>query len=444
MRSFDGTDDGEIPDFVGARDHVLDLLLVFIRALRRGGARIPADASLNAAQGLAEVGFDDRERVRAALRATLISREEDLPIFERFFPEFWRRLTDEADLLDELYDTEDGGDDAADPIAPLGGAPGGSDDPAEVTDGDDGDTDLNPIETTAATETPAEPADGTDRDATTTAVYSPSGRSEPVAAARAAVVDDSDLERPVDALTDAIAGLRGRRWGPGGDERIDTRRALRRSFSTGGTLLSVPQTERQASGVRATLLVDVSQSVLDTIDRSFLIRFLRRVSAEWWNVRIFFFDTSVREVTDEFDAPTSEAALQALDRAETEWGGGTRIGNALTSIQTRSPDAVDRDTIVFVISDGLEVGELEDLERGMTWLSRRAEAVLWLNPLAGSPEYAPSCRGMETALPYVDGLFAFTNPTDITEIARQLSRQGLHGSIGFEHDPRRFESTPEM
>ncbi|MFB6299212.1 MAG: VWA domain-containing protein [Halobacteriales archaeon] len=441
MRSFDGIDDDDIPDFVGARDHILDLLLVFIRALRQAGAQVPADASLSAAEALAEVGFDDRERVRAAMRATLISREEDLPIFERFFPEFWRRLSDEATLLDELSDTDDSDEESADPMAPLGGAPDGSDEPSSVNDGDDADTNLDPIETTAPTEAPADQTADNDGDATTTAVYSPSGRSEPVSVARAAVADDSDLERPVDVLTDAIAGLRGRRWGSGGDERIDTRRALRRSFSTGGTLISVPRTERQDSGVRATVLVDVSQSVLDTIDRSFLVRFLRRISAEWWNVRIFFFDTDIREVTDEFDAPTSAAALQALDRAETEWGGGTRIGNALTTIKERNPNTVDRETIVFVISDGLEVGELDDLEAGMTWLSRRAEAVLWLNPLAGSPEYAPTCRGMETALPYLDGLFAFTGPDDITEIARQLNRQGLHGTIGFEHDPRRFEST---
>jgi hypothetical protein len=44
---------------------------------------------------------------------------------------------------------------------------------------------------------------------------------------------------------------------------------------------------------------------------------------------------------------------------------------------------------------------------------------------------------MATALPYVDGLFAFTESADFAEVARQLNHYGLRGPIGYEHDPRR-------
>jgi uncharacterized protein with von Willebrand factor type A (vWA) domain len=190
--------------------------------------------------------------------------------------------------------------------------------------------------------------------------------------------------------------------------------------------------------VRACLLVDVSRSVLDVLDRSFLVTFLRRATAEWRDVRVFFFDEDIREVTESFDARTSKGAIDALDRAETEWGGGTRIGASLARLRTDSPEAVSRESAVFVLSDGLEMGDVDSLEREAARLSRRAGAVFWCNPLAASVEYEPTARGMAAALPYVDGLFAFSGPADLAEMAYQLDRRGQHGRIGYEYDPRRI------
>jgi uncharacterized protein with von Willebrand factor type A (vWA) domain len=48
------------------------------------------------------------------------------------------------------------------------------------------------------------------------------------------------------------------------------------------------------------------------------------------------------------------------------------------------------------------------LKREMEYLSRKCHKVIWLNPLAGDPDYEPLCRGMNTALPYVDHFMAAT------------------------------------
>ncbi|MFB6171088.1 MAG: VWA domain-containing protein [Haloarculaceae archaeon] len=251
----------------------------------------------------------------------------------------------------------------------------------------------------------------------------------------------SDLDGAFRDLARALADLPARRWQAGGD-RTDVRRALRESFGTGGTVLSVPGRSRQRSAMRALLLVDVSRSVLDTVDRGFLIDVLRHARRRWRDARAFLFDETLREVTDAVDAPSAQVAIDALEAAEAEWGGGTRIGASLARLRETAPEAVDRRTTVFVVSDGLEMGEVSVLEREVAWLARRAERVLWLNPLATAAEYEPTARGMAAALPYLDGLFAFAGPDDVREAARQLRQQGPGGRVGYQFDARRGRPRP--
>jgi uncharacterized protein with von Willebrand factor type A (vWA) domain len=421
---------GGVPDVVEARDRVREALVAFARSLRRAGAEVPANAAAEAARALVEAGFEE-EPARAALRATLVSRRADLPEFERQFPAFWRAI--QAGLTGVEADDaptqspEDG-------LAPLGGSqPGG--DPGEAADGDGDDDAVGTAERTVRGD--AAPEDDRDEDdrPVTAAVYSRTGSPEPVSVP-ATVLREDGLAGPMRELTRAIADLPGRRWVGDGDRRVDVRRALRESFGTGGAVASVPRRDRKRTAVRATLLVDVSQSVLDTVDRGFLLGTLHRAVAAWRDVRVFFFDEGLREVTDAFDGATAAGAVRELERAETEWGGGTRIGDALGSLRTGYPDAVDRETVTIVVSDGLETGDVDDLAANAAWLARQSATVLWGNPLAGSPEYEPTARGMAAALPYVDGLFAFAGPDDLAEMARQLRLRGAGGSIGYEHDPR--------
>lgn len=449
--------DNEVPDFSGVRDTLISELVRFVRVLRYEEVTVPANAAITGAQALIEVGFDDEETGKAALRATFVSRPEDLPTFDRLFPRFWKRLRETLAGTRRSFEPESGDEAEEDGVVSLARmnrqlnedteVNRDREEPLEFASGEQGEGEDRPGESTPDEKAPGgrqelAEDDGDEPDpeeeGAESAIYSPAGQSTMVDVDEAAILNRRDgLAAAIDRLGAAIAGLRGRRWSRSGAGHVDTRQALRRSFGTGGTVLDVPERERKRSAVRAVLLVDVSRSVLDTIDRGFLLRFLWQVHSRWRSVRVFFFDTSIREVTDQFDAPTIDDAVSALEQAEAAWGGGTRIGHAIETIQQRHPDTIDRDTVVFVLSDGLEVGELDLLEREMAWLSQRAGAVFWLNPLATSTEYEPTCQGMDVSIQYVDGLFGFTEADDIDEIARQLHRHGLFGNIGYEHDPRR-------
>ena len=61
----------------------------FIRALRASGVRISLAESQEALHALEQVGVQDREVFRDALKATLIKTANAQPSFEYFFPLFF-------------------------------------------------------------------------------------------------------------------------------------------------------------------------------------------------------------------------------------------------------------------------------------------------------------------------------------------------------------------
>lgn len=421
------------PDVAAARDHVVREVVRLARALRRDGAAVPADAAIPAARSLAEVGLDDRDRVRAALRATLVTDAGDRPAFEAAFPDFWDRLKSgiassaARDGTDGLADDERGGTDADG--EPVDLAPDAT--PDAGLDGAGRSTEAGSVRSRRVAGTDAaETVDDNGR----AGAYSAVGE-------RSAVGDDATDGEPVGSATmrrfeRALATLAGRRWVAGaGGQSVDARRALRESVSTGGVAVSVPTRERRRSAFRTCVLVDVSRSVLDSIDRRFLLSVLAALVADGRSTRAFFFDTEIRDVTEAFAGSDGDPAA-VLERAEVAWGGGTRIGGSVAALRRRWPDAVDRRTVTLVVSDGLEVGEIDELESSAAWLARRSRAVVWLNPLAASPAWEPTCRGMEAVEPYVDALFAFGGDADLDDAARQLSRRGPSGPVGYEHDFR--------
>jgi uncharacterized protein with von Willebrand factor type A (vWA) domain len=423
------------PDFATARDHVLREVLRLTRLLRGDGVAVPANAALPAVEALIRVGLEDRRRVRAAMRATLVTDPRDCEILDEHFPEFWYRLrtgleaTATADEGEERAEDSDGESGRTDVE--------GATEATDLADALDGDAEESIEEAAVLSRRVSEsPADSPDTRAAEerAGTYSAAGSRTEVADATgdAGRVSTAAMRR----FAQTLATLSGRRWSRArAGDAVDARRALRESLETGGVTVTLPARERNRTAVRACILVDVSQSVLDAIDREFLLSVVDELVDGGRSVRAFFFDTDIREVTEIFETAAGDPAA-ALERAEVAWGGGTRIGDSLDTLRRRWPHAVGRRTVTLVISDGLDVGEIGSLEDGMTWLARRSRTVIWLNPLAATREYEPTCRGMAAALPYVDGLFAFAGPADVDEVTRQLERRGPGGNVGYEHDFR--------
>jgi hypothetical protein len=108
-----------------------------------------------------------------------------------------------------------------------------------------------------------------------------------------------------------------------------------------------------------------------------------------------------------------------------DWSGGTRIGEAIKAFNFQWVRRVlGRGSVVLIISDGWDRGDLDLLAREMARLQRSTYRLMWLSPLLGSTEYKPVQRGMTVAMPYVDDFLAIHNLASLEQLARALSSIG--------------------
>lgn len=179
----------------------------------------------------------------------------------------------------------------------------------------------------------------------------------------------------------------------------DLRRTLRRAFRTGGEPLDRAWRRRRLRRRRVVLVIDVSGS-MNAYARGLLLFAHAALRGEpGWEA--FVFGTRLTRVTRMLDHGTADEALARASSEDTDWDGGTRIGASVRQLLIDHAGLM-RGAVVVLLSDGLDVGDPELLRAQMRRLHRLAHRVVWLNPLKQNPEYAPLARGMAAALPSVD------------------------------------------
>ncbi|MGA7094890.1 MAG: VWA domain-containing protein, partial [Candidatus Cybelea sp.] len=167
---------------------------------------------------------------------------------------------------------------------------------------------------------------------------------------------------------------------------------------------------------RFVVLLDGSRSMSEHAPR--MLQFAYALCRRSRRADAFLFSTQLQEVTRKLrDALGGGSChLEGLGEA---WGGGTRIGASLTEFLRKYAARLSDQTFVIIVSDGLDVGDIPQLQRAMRELARRCAAVAWLNPDASLPGYAPSARGIAAALPYVTIFTSFDRMDALTKLGRR-------------------------
>ena len=213
---------------------------------------------------------------------------------------------------------------------------------------------------------------------------------------------------------------RGRKSG-----NIDFPRVIKKSLKTGGIPFELFYRQKRKRLKRLVILTDVSGS-MDRYAR-FVMPFLLGLRGVGSRAEVFVFSTSLTPITFMVRHLDVEKALERIVREVPDWSGGTRIGYSLHQFnQGYGERLLSRRTVVVLLSDGWDLGGKDLLRREMACLSNMAYSVMWLNPLAGDPDYEPLCRGMKSALPYVDYFLPADSLESLKRVGRLLSRIMIH------------------
>jgi uncharacterized protein len=381
-------------------EEVVNRVLLFGRYLKALGFQVTPSRLLDVCRSLGYLDITRREDFYDAARVNLVSHRDELPLFEEAFTQFWQPdnpmpadlcgLEEPAPLPeDSLYEDLDVGESETgfEEVAMEQWQPGNTQD--FLSDSH-------------------EPG-WTDQEILTTKDF--------------AQCDERELlliRRVIAQLAPKIASqLSRRKKSHRRGHLVDHRRTFRSNLKYGGDILQLSRKTRRVRKTRLVLLCDVSGS-MDYYSR-FLIYFLYGLSQELKGVETLVFSTRLTRITDLLRRKGLEQGLQAIARRVMDWSGGTKIGTSLQTFNKYLADKMlTRKSVVIVMSDGWDRGDVELLEREMRTLRHKCYRVIWLNPLLGSPHYQPLCQGIKTVLPYCDYFLPVHNLESLIRLAKTL------------------------
>jgi len=368
-------------------------VLLFGRMLRAAGLDVHHGRLLDAVRALEWVNVGNRRDVAAVLRSLLVHDRDQIEQFDRAFDLFFRAHRPPAPGL---------------PLFSLGERP----------------------------RVVAQPAPGASVQTEFDEIHAgATGASRAVGAWSAASVSrtkdfgeftERELEaarRLLEQFPWNLSRRRTRRWQRASSGAPDLRPVLRRNMMI-GDIIDLPRRARREVPRPIVLLGDVSGS-MERYSRV-LTHFVYGLAHSATRVEVFLFATRLTRVTPYLTARNGVAALTRMSRDVQDWGGGTRIGDALRAFNTRWARRVMRNgPVVLIVSDGWDRGDPALLGQELARVRRSCRRLIWLNPLLGSAHYEPLTRGMLAALRHVDDFLPAHNLVSLEQLADHL-RHGTH------------------
>jgi uncharacterized protein with von Willebrand factor type A (vWA) domain len=373
---------------VREQDPFTSVLLGFARELRSAGLRVGTDDVLTYFKSMTPLDPTDLVDLYWAGKATLASRREDIPVYDRVFRGYF--LGEQAPAKDLLTLRPRSVEEAA--LVMPGTEPG----PA-ASDGE------RPVLGWMASTVDAL------KHRSFTACT-----PEELAALRK-IMRRMRLTPPRRRTrrTRTRAGAKG----TAPDLRATLRASMRMHGEPPGQLFFRQRKTRLRPLI---LILDVSGSMSD-YSRN-LLQFAHAARHAAAKVEVFVFGTRLTRVTRELTPQRVDTALDEAARRVLDWDGGTRIGQSLDAfVRKWGRNGLCRGGVVVICSDGLDRGDPEVLAAAMERLRRLCHRIVWLNPHKGDDrDFRPSTLGMMVAAPHVDLLLSGHDLASLEELARLL------------------------
>ncbi len=346
----------------------------FAWALRAQGMSVPTGSVIVFTRALHLVGLDRPSGVYWAGRATLVRREEDVPIYDRVFASYWQ--------------------DRPVPLALQSAAAT----PLTLAIDDEGDEESEPD---------ADPGDDENEGDDVLALrYSAVEVLQQRDVSSLTPEEWAEAQRLISALRISSELRPSRRTRPSRRRsrgHPDLRGTVRRNLHNGGVPIDRAWRRAVKRPRRLVFLLDVSGSMeaYAAVWPASLTPRSRRAGPGGWRSSPWAPGSPGSPASSPGVTPTPRS--MSASRSVSDWSGGTRIGLSLQQFNAEwGMRGMARGAVVVICSDGWDRGDPDLVASEMARLALVARRVVWVNPLKASPGYAPLARGMAAALPFVD------------------------------------------
>ena len=377
----------------------LEKLSYFSRMLRREGMNVSPKETEDAAKILTVMGFEDRNRVKTALRTVFAKSREEQLTFDRVFDGFF--LSEEAirkqaqeqmereaeqarqrQIAEEDLQNLDFTNDQREAYAAMS-----EEKRKKLRDIKDRykDSDRNP-------------------DLYTNLIHSVFAKAileqQMLMENAGAGVEETDPEmgllyRDISAFADteipkAISIIQGitrqingelsaKRSSSGHSGKLDFRRTIRKGLETGGSFYRLKYRKKRQRRKHLVLLCDVSGSMIQFSE--FALRFIQSLNQVSDSSRVFPFSEEMVEA-DAFSLQNMDLFRNHV-RESGLYGKGTDLGTALERLNTMRPAALNGSTTLLILSDTKTIDQPRAV-RALQEAKRQAGRVIWLNPIPES------------------------------------------------------------
>ena len=174
-------------------------------------------------------------------------------------------------------------------------------------------------------------------------------------------------------LSGELSAKRNRRSHSG---KLDFRRTIRKSLETGGSFSRLHYRKKRNRRKQLVLLCDVSGSMIQFSE--FALRFIQALNQASESSRVFLFSETMFEA-DAFSLQNMDLFRSYVKDCGV-YGKGTDLGSALEHLCTRIPAVLSPATTLIILSDTKTV-EQHRAAAALLQAKRLAGRVLWLNPM---------------------------------------------------------------
>lgn len=381
----------------------------FARALRKAGLPAGPGRVVDAIRAVEAAGFTSKEDFFYALRACFVNRPEHRAVFAQVFRLYWRDPRYMEHMMAMLLPAVRGVQEERPAQAAEKRAAEALLDGVERDPPDSGET----------------PEEGTQIDLDASMTMSDEERLKTLDFEQMSTAEVVEAKRMLAKLRLPVNPFASRRGQPSHQgRRIDAAKSLRAAMRRGGEMRRIHLKKPRERWPNLVAICDISGSMSDY--SRMVLHFLHAVSNNrgpgWAKVHAFTFGTRLTNITRHLATRDADAALAAAGREAQDWEGGTRIGAALHEFNRDwSRRLLGHGAVVLLITDGLDRGDPESLEREMERLHLSARRLIWINPLLRWEGFVPRATGIRAMLPHTDAFRAGHSIASLEELADAIS-----------------------